>query len=730
MIQVTKAANTASDKTNKFNTFGIEIQSLIHIDSDYNSVAFEDAVGSAARTATSLVVKATEDRIDPAFENVSIDLIKALKPGGLKKLYSKSDVKNGIFGAINPSKFDELANNISTAMESFDGQNPNNPIYMSLVTTYAVMQGDPFINDFYPIMPLDMEQSHITIQTPITALHNPLSERDVDGHGKSTDKLFNRLLLSKNIYSDVFTSSTNKCIPVYDVANAAHANLFYTGIAPVVDNTSGKNVITLPLKVNTPIDIISISKTSTEISRGVSDAIETLVNSIKLTDLYFSLRRTIGGTPVTETFKIDIRGIDSAVFSQKAIGEERDYHSHINTDVAVFSLEPINSAGGASAILTDIGLANYKVRLGLEVIAGVNLESSSMKVSPAGKGITFVSLYDGTNIQLAPTATASTDVKALFDTAEIVGYYQESYRTNSDLRTAGLTFTVINKQAQLYAPYKSGSTAYTPIVEFGNSNDANRLNGGSLPNVTLIQMHNAAIEQLLRTESTLASVTSNGSLVISDTTQAVLGLGSYHVTPTYIKDTIDLSAFISSTKSSERKEDIKAAISQKLIDVLLHLGNVSNYFVSSMLLYGSHETTGAIRATYVVLVCDQYIYNYLDPDQNGEIRIKDFIIRCSKTLNPKMAGKMYFTFGGMQAATEVSNNVVTINPISGLGLTLVRPTIVSPAIATRTSNGGTLLRSDTFPCWEFHNTNPVLCRIDITNITEALAKITFNTHAV
>ena len=730
MIQVNKITQSTDDKASKFNTFGIEIQTLNRIDPDYNVVAFEDAIGNTARTAASLVVDTTKVAVDPAFEDVSKDLIKTLRPGGLNKLYNKDGVKKDIFGAISPSSFDKLATDISTTMEAFDGQNPNNPIYLSLVTTYAVMQGDPFINDFYPIMPLDMEQSHITIQTPVTALHNPLSERDVDGYGKTPDKLFNRLLLSKNIYSDVFTSTSNKCIPVYDVTNAAHANLFYTNVATVIDNTSGKNIETLPLKVNTLIDIISISKTSAEISKGVSDGAESLVNSVKLTDLFFTLNKTVAGAPVTETFKIDVRGIDSATFSQSTIGEERDYLAHINTNVAVFSLEPVNSEGGASAILTDVGLANYKVRLALEVIANVNLESGGMKVSPAGKGVSFVALHDGTNTQLAATATASTDVKALFDTAEIVGYHQDSYRTNSDLRTAGLTFTVINKQAQLYAPYKSGSTAYTPIVEFGTSNDANRLNGGTLPNITLIQMHNAAVDQLLRTERTLSSVTSNGTLVISDTTQAVLGLGSYHVTPTYTKDTLDLSAFISSVKSSERKEDIKAAITQKLVDVLLHLGNVSNYFVSSMLLHGSDETTGAIRTTNVVLVCDQYIYNYLDPDQNGEIRVKDFTIRCSKTLNPKMAGKIYFTFGGIQSATEVSNNVVTINPISGLGLTIVRPTIVSPAIATRTSNGGSLLRSDTFPCWEFHNTNPVLGRIDVANITEALAKITFNTHAV
>ncbi|EKD89673.1 MAG: Major capsid protein [uncultured bacterium] len=262
------------------------------------------------------------------------------------------------------------------------------------------------------------------------------------------------------------------------------------------------------------------------------------------------------------------------------------------------------------------------------------------------------------------TGAPSTALAAKLDTAEVLGYTLTAYRANSNLRQRGQLLDSQIEYQVIQLPYRSPLAVVTPAINNGTE-DNSALQ--TLITVTGIRVSNEAVSSLLRASASLKSY--NPVADADGNLPEISAIGRFYVKPVYFEAAVDLATSVDSLKSHERLKDIRAALVERVRYYANEMYRESEYKAAGLVLTGN----AGFKPT-VIVGTDPVIYNYIMAD--GDLRTlgESFDVKVVSTLDSRVAGKIFVTFGVFDSSRNTSVNPLNFgNMLWSPELTVVLP---------------------------------------------------------
>lgn len=591
---------------------------------------------------------------------------------------------------------------IQLGAEAFDGQAVNNALYYSIVYNAGAARQDAFGEAFFKTITIDPAVSGISADIEFTAIYTDF-QRSKDGV-PSGDQ-FNMVPVVKAIYNnDLFGQDKNRIMPVVTSTSTA---LFVPGES-FQSVSNGETVTTAPMIFGKKIGLLGLSQGPALLAKGEMDSTDALDHTINVDRVYYQLAGTVGGNDLTEDFMAVVSQLPQSNFVPKLQGQFKDLTLGFETSaITVVTGTQKTTNGSASAILGALA-GSHTVNLRIVLNGSANTQYGDIEVF--GSAVEVASVLNAAGDIVAVGSAEYTAVVAGFAGIKLLGYTVEAYRTNSNLRTRGVMATNWNKKEVYQVPLRSGLTVVTPINQMGGvDNDAARLT--SQIQIAGIRTSIHAVQTLTNAAVTFAQTV--GANLVADA--EFTGIGSNLVKTYYNTFAVDLGTSIDSIKSSDRLDDIRHGLVNRIREEVIQMYILSGYNVAFEQAMGS--TVGNVK---VVIGTDPHIKQYLT---NGAAEIiigEGFDVEVVSSNNPLVRGKIYITF-------VKDDNEDVIDPLN-FGNCIWSPTIT---LDFQRSNGGSVVREfNNIPRYLHIINLPILAEIDVSNIAAVLGKVAINTHTV
>lgn len=673
----------AESNTSKLDNVVKDSIAMVLSSEEFGNYDFTDAQISAATKIAAIA-------FDPA---AAMNSLKALKPVGNKGDTVIEALELGVEDFVDAS---------SLSVEAYDGEAINSAVYFSIVSNLMSAKQDEFGETFFPTIVIDPTVSGIAIDTEFTSVFTEF-DRTIDGAANKNK--FNKQPLVKALYNkNIFSVDKNRVVPVKRAESAA---LLFAGY-DYVSTVSGEDVTTAPLKFGETVNLLGISQTNSLLAKGVMTQNDALDRTMNLENIYFSLTGDDGqGNSVTETFSYDVSVLPYSNFVGTMQDHEKDIGLNFATTDVVLSTTDTKTINGNSAVLAALA-PDHVIKLAVKIVGDGNTQYGDVELNMVS--IKLDSVYDSQGNKLDTASTTYAAIKAIVDTAAGQGYELEAYRTNSNLRTKGLSITADSFRQIYTVPLRSGLNVTTPVSNSMGSNNDSKL-ASHIQSIGM-KVSISAVETLVKTAQTLKAVTANGNISNS----SVLGVGRYHVDTYYDENNINLPDFVDSVTSTSRMDDIKATLVNQIKDAVLNMYIDSNYGVAFEALRG-----GVDKTITVIVGTDIKTKQYLTAGEPINIG-KDFDVKVVGTPNPEIRGKLFITFTVIDADKNVKPNELSF------GECVWAPTITVDV--TRTTSGETGRELFTMPRY-LHIVNlPILHVINISGYNQVLGKVAANRHNI
>jgi hypothetical protein len=592
--------------------------------------------------------------------------------------------------------------NLNFSAEAFDGQPVNNALYYSIVYNAGAARQDMFGETFFKTIVIDPAVSGISVDVEFTAIYTDF-ERNKDG-SPSGDK-FNMIPVVKAIYNnEIFGQDKNRIAPVKSAASAA---MFMTG-EDYQGTSNGETITTAPLLFGKKIGLLGLSQNPAMLAKGTMDSTDALDHTLNLDRVYVSLTADVAGSPVTENFRFTVAQLPQSNFVPKVQGQFKDIAlAFESTAVTIHTGTQKTSTGAASQILAGI-TGDHSVRLKITLHGDANTQYGDIQVF--GSNVEVIEVRNAAGDVIPATSAEYLSVVSAFAELKLAGYTVEAYRTNSNIRTRGLLATNWNKKQVYQVPLRSGLTVLTPVSGMGGvDNDAARLT--SQIQIAGIRTSIEAVKTLVAHADLFAQAVGNNTV----SEEPFVGTGSTFVKTYFNEFDIDLGTSIDSIKSTDRLDDIKHGLVNRIREEVLNAYIKSGYNVAFEQANGNMG--GKVK---VVLGTDPHIKQYLTND-SGRVSIGDeFEVTVVSTPNPLIEGKVFISF-------LVTDDENTVNPLN-FGNCIWAPTIT---MDIQRSNGGSVVREfNNIPRY-LHIVNlPILSVINVKNVALALNKLAINMRSI
>jgi hypothetical protein len=631
----------------------------------------------------------------------------AIDPITAKKAMADLKPENG---AISTESLDIDQLDMSVlSTESYDGQSITNALYYSIAFNIGAAKQDEFAEAFFPTIVIDPMQSGITIEAEYVSIMKEFS-RSITG--KSDAASFDQKPLIKAIYdNDLLGSDKNRLVPVLRDENKS---LFIDSL-PFVDQTSGESITTAPLRLGETVGLLGISQTDAMIAKGVMDNTDTLDRTLNLQRLYFSLSDEVPGIEdpavseaVTENFFTDVSILPYSNFTYSTQDHNKDMSLNFSTKGIIIDTSATKIANGELSRVLDALPANHKVKLAVKLHGEANAKTGDISVY--GSSVKVTEVINAAGDVIPATSTDYATIVAAFEAVKLTGYTVEAYRTNSNQRTKG-TLITSDKFTQVYnVPLRSGTAIILPTNnQLGTDGDASKLSGQIV--TTGYKMSSWAVRTIVDFATVLKNLTSNGvnSGVELD------GIGRHFVDTYFSESTMDLGDYVDSISSSARKEDIQAALVNKIEEAAMSMFIDSNYGVA-------YDTLRPGEAKKTVIVgTDAKLKQYICGKGGSTIEIGDFEVKVVSSVNPLVKGKMFISFGVFDDKRNTE-----ANPLQ-FGCNAYAPTLNTDT--TRTDGGAVNRVLNNMPRFRHIINLPVLTVINVADINGVLGKVAVKTIA-
>lgn len=219
-----------------------------------------------------------------------------------------------------------------------------------------------------------------------------------------------------------------------------------------------------------------------------------------------------------------------------------------------------------------------------------------------------------------------------------------------------------------------------------------------------------AVKKLTEFADSLHALSQNGALQ-----DAVYeGVSRYITNPWFRTHSFELGSVVDSTQSSDRDEDIRAALRLKIKNEVIDMYTHSNYGVAFEILRGN--LGGNIG---VIIGTDPRLKTLLIKDESTFSLGDGFDAKVVSTLNPLVAGKIFITFGVFDA-----NRNTNPNPLN-FGNCIWSPTLSYEV--QKTTNGAVSRELHNMPRFLHIINLPILSVFNVTDVQNVFSKIPVHT---
>ena len=592
--------------------------------------------------------------------------------------------------------------------EAFDGMQTKNALYFSVAYNLLASRQDEFGEAFFPTIVIDPMQSGLVVENTFAVIMN-----EVTRSARNDKQKYNKIPLIKAMYdSELLTADKNKCIPVYKEDRSLD-DLFLADFKSINKDT-GFDILTAPLKVGEKISLLGISQTEAMLSKGEMDNTDALDRSIQLRRVYYTIKGKTGvghDQDATETFFFDAGAFAYNNFMAAPQGHSKDMILNFATTAMVIRPDEIKQANGsASEIFKDLNQPGIEIKLEVSLTGNANTEYGDITVYP--NLIKIIEIKNASGDVVPATDPIYTSVNDYIQKFEIIGYTVDAYRTNSNLRTMGHLLTIDRYKQEYQIKLRSGMNMMCPINnETGRENDIDYLN--TQIQATQLRTSAGAVTTLIKYAESLRSNISSGVAKELE----VSGIGRYSVHPYYKNISLNLGDYVDALKSTERLDDVRAAILNKINDEVVQMDIISNYGAAHRVANNNIPTKKTI-----IIGTDPRIKHYLAGKEDRLVLSSDLDAVIVSTYNQDIAGKIFITYG-------VFNNdrSTVVNPLN-FGNLVWAPTIATDVI--RTIGGSTRRDLMTMPRYCHIVNLPILLEINLSDIENVIGKVSINNHVI
>jgi len=597
----------------------------------------------------------------------------------------------------------------SIGMEAYDNKANDAIAAFSYAYNMQAARQDEAGELFFPTIVQTPDMAGLSIATRIFNVQDDV-KRNING---SLTNFGRTNILKAVVDASVLRNDQTEIVPVRRGGGGATDTTAYfvasTDVAPYARLVDGVSVTTAPLAVGKAFSLSGISQRDALIANGALDYTDT-IDTARLMTVYVKL--AAGADPVAQpavTVAVDVSDQAGTDFEYTIQGNTRKINLNFKTTAIKFTSATTSVAGVAVPQLTALGTS--VARVGLSMYGSIVQDTGETELTAGSVAPTKVTNVAGQVLDMGTGAGAT--IAAVFAGATVIGYDVKSYFSNTNKRQRGQLLDT-QEVRQLYnIPLLPPISVLRPVGE-SEANDAAMLSG--LVTATRIRCSNASITELFRIRQALKNYV-NASDSYTQAPDA-FGIGRHVVNAAYEEDTMAVGDLIDSLKTADRVEDLKALLVNKIRDMASNLFVRSSYKAASDAVHDG----AAVKPT-VIIVTDTYIATYLNLVGDTRLLGDLFDVKLAISLDSRMAGKLFFSFG-----QEAALNSGVPNPLH-FGMMGYRPELTVMLPITR--GGSTSMELTVHPSFRHIVNCPIMGYLEISGISEVVAsKVAINTTVV
>lgn len=598
----------------------------------------------------------------------------------------------------------DVSHQLNLALESYDPQKLNNAVYFSIVHNLAAATQDAFAEAFFPTITIAPEQSGIDVVVQFTSIYKEFT-RSIKG----TPDKFNRVPLAKSLYDNsIMGVDKFKVVPVF--RDNKNSDLFLASEKYENDST-GDIITTAPLLFGKEVSLLGLSQTDALLAKGEMDQTDALDRAIFLDKIYFELTKTDDQSKEIFSIATNLYKPHSG-FTYMVNGHNKNLSLNFKVDSVIINTSATRTSKDAESAILKALPENHTATLEIVLNGQASVQDGNIVVY--GASIKALEFRNAAGQVIKSTDSAYANLKAVFDTITLKGYEVEAYRTNSNIRTRGRVVTSDAYAHRFEVPYRSGITAQFPTHSLtGTDGDANSQVVLDQTNALAAISSAYAVKTIMDTAATLKASTHNGLTIGSN----FFGIGQYLVDPYYSHSTFDLSSVVDSLESSERDDDVRASLRQRILNEVMDMYIKSNYAIALESVNGALMEGQKIG---VVVGTDPNIKRLIVKEQDRFDLNSQFECLVVSSLNPLVRGQVFIAFTIFDASTR--NSVVS--PLS-FGNRVFSPSISYEV--TKSDNGAVSRELHTQPRFLHIVHLPVLSQLTISDVKGVFNKVTLHT---
>lgn len=592
------------------------------------------------------------------------------------------------------------------SLEAYDNRENRNAAMFSIAYNMQAARQDEFGETFYPTVVVAPDNVGFGVTVRLIDVYNGIT-RSVTGALAD----FNRINIIRALADH--TVLKNEMTRLYPVFRTGQNEGKFVATGDVANSTvvvGGESITTSPLKIGMELDLLGISQTQTLLDNGTMDETDSIDPHVILENVYISVTN---GTD-TDIIKLPTTNIPLSNFTYMPQNNYRMMQLAFETTSIVLNASTTQVDGSAPVVLAALASDNYVMRLKVKMTGSVNIETGATSVY--GNTIEIYSLQDTTGAAVDQTSGDGQTIATAIGggNTTFLGYDLTAWRTNMNRRTRGQILN-ITFYTQLYSvPLRSPITAIHPVT-VDVANDTTSLT--ALITATHIRTSNDAVTSLIDAASLLQQYASSPAIGQNLEGPQLLGVGRFLVKPYYKELPVDVSTQINTLRSAQRVEDIQGLLVNYIRDQAYRMYRDSEYMAAARAMSG-----GATPPPTVIVGTDPVLARYLTV--TGDLRTlgNDFKVRIVQTLDSRVKGKIYVTFGDFNGDVNAAPN-----PLHW-GVMAWKPELT---LTLPISRGGQMSKELTVQPSYLHIVNcPILAVLNVSNIPDALNSVAVQMHSV
>lgn len=604
-------------------------------------------------------------------------------------------------GVVQPFGVADALGERAFSLESYDERENKNAVIYSIAYNMQAARQDEFGETFFPTIVITPDNVGFGITVNLMMVYDGI-ERQITGKFEDFKK---RNIIRAVADPSVLRKEQTRIIPVNRAQSVAQF-IDPALVAPANIDLEGESIQTAPLAMGVKSDLLGLSQTAALLAAGTMDQTDSIDPFVSLQNVYVSF---VNGAD-TDVLKISVANLPLANYTYSTQNNYRVMTLNFASTSILINKDTLQADGSALVALAPLVVADVIARLEVSVSGSINIETGESQVF--GNALTTHSVQDNGGLFLDMGAAPAAAIVALLNVGSLDGYDLQAYRTNMNRRQRGQLIDV-TKYTQMYnVPLRSPITTIHPVNTDGQT-DASDVQ--ALITATRIRTSNEAVSALLNTTQLLRDYIDARDVVSEG--PDILGVGRFFVRPTYYEENIDMNLVVDSIKSYERAADIQAALVNKIRDYAYRMYRDSEYKAAADAFAG-----GLGPVPTVIIGTDPVIARYLNV--TGDLRTLggEFDVRIVSTLDNRVAGKVFITFGCFDEDRNVAPNPLNFGNMAW------GPELV---LTANISRGNTISKETVVqPKYLFVTHLPVMTMLTVDNIPDVVNKVTLNFHSL